>query len=91
VLVSFDGVSDAQWKFKAGADRWSIGECAKHIVAVVAAMFSIVSQQLLEMPPPANAVKRADSAVLEAGTDRGTKVKTTEFLEPKGAKRPSPT
>ena len=30
-LASIDGLSDAQWTFKAGPDRWSIAEVAEHI------------------------------------------------------------
>ena len=30
-LAAIDGVSDAQWKFKAAPDRWSIAETAEHI------------------------------------------------------------
>ena len=84
VLASLEGVSDAQWKFKPGADRWSVAECAEHIVTADQAMFAFGSQQLLKMTPPPNAEKRPDEAVLKTTTDRSTKVKTAEFLEPKG-------
>ena len=30
-LQSISGLSDAQWTFKAGPDRWSIAEVAEHI------------------------------------------------------------
>ncbi len=84
-LASLDGVSEAQWKFKAGADRWSIAECAEHIVTADTAMFAYETQQIVRMAPPADVVKRRDTAIMEMGADRGTKVKTAEFLEPKGS------
>jgi hypothetical protein len=84
VLASLEGVGAAQWRFKPGADRWSVAECAEHIVTADQAMASLASGPLLQMAPPPNAVKRSDEAVLKAATDRGTKVKTADFLEPKG-------
>jgi hypothetical protein len=84
VLASLEGVSEAQWKYKPGADRWSVAECAEHIVTADQAMFAFGTQQLLKMAPPADAVKRRDEAIVATTTDRGTKVKTAEFLEPKG-------
>jgi hypothetical protein len=84
VLAALNGGSEAQWKYKPGADRWSVGECAEHIVTADQAMFAFASGQLLKMPPPADAKKRTDEDVLKPTLDRGTKVKTAEFLEPKG-------
>ena len=31
-LAAIDGVSDAQWKWKPAPAKWSVGECAEHIV-----------------------------------------------------------
>ena len=31
-LALLAGVSDAQWSFKPAPDRWSVGECAEHIL-----------------------------------------------------------
>src|SRR5687768_9172463 len=30
-LQSVEGLSEAQWKYKASPDKWSIAECAEHI------------------------------------------------------------
>jgi hypothetical protein len=84
VLEALNGVSETQWNFKPAPERWSIAECAEHIVTADQAMFTFGSQQLLKMNPPAGAVKRDDDAILKTTTDRSTKVKTAEFLEPKG-------
>ena len=39
-MDAVESVSDAQWTFKAGADRWSIGEVAEHLVLAEAGLFT---------------------------------------------------
>jgi hypothetical protein len=82
--TSLEGVSEAQWNFKPAPDRWSIAECAEHVVTVDDMSFGFASQQLLKMPPPASPQKVSDEEVLSGAADRTTKVKTAPFLEPKG-------
>jgi hypothetical protein len=82
--ASLEGVSEAQWNFKPGADRWSIAECAEHVVTVDEASFGFATQQLLKMPAPESPQKVSDEKVLSGAADRTTKVKTAPFLEPKG-------
>lgn len=84
VLASLENVSAEQWVYKPAPERWSIAECAEHIVTADQMMFTFGSQQLLKMAPPADAKTRPDSAVLSSAVDRNLKVKTAEFLEPKG-------
>jgi len=31
-LALIDGVSETQWKWKSSPDRWSVGECAEHVI-----------------------------------------------------------
>jgi hypothetical protein len=31
-LALIDGVSEEQWKWKSSPDRWSVGECAEHVI-----------------------------------------------------------
>lgn len=83
-LSALEGVSAAQWSFKPGPDRWSVGECAEHVVTADQMMFAFATGQLLKMPAPADAKHRGDQEVLTAAVDRRTKVTTMEFLEPKG-------
>lgn len=33
VLAATSGLSEAQWSFKAGPDRWSVAEVTEHIAA----------------------------------------------------------
>jgi uncharacterized damage-inducible protein DinB len=50
--ASIEGVSDAQWKWKPTAERWSVGETAEHIVLAEALLFSFV-QKAIASPPNA--------------------------------------
>jgi len=84
-VASLDGVSQAQWKYKPAPDRWSIGECAEHVVIANEMMFAMVVQQLVKMPLPEKAPQRvSDESVLKGGVDRSKRVQTAPFLEPKG-------
>jgi hypothetical protein len=83
-LASLDGVSEGQWNYKPAADRWSIAECAEHVVTADQMMFVFASQQLVKMPAPDKTERRSDDAVTASAKDRSKKVKTAEFLEPKG-------
>lgn len=83
-LKSIDGVSPAQWTFKAAPDRWSIAECAEHIVATEGALMGLV-QKLLAGPAPATPPeKRAtDDGLMTFIVDRSQKGKAPEMLQPK--------
>jgi len=41
-----ESVSDVQWAFKAGPDRWSIGEVAEHLVLAEAGLFATATKSL---------------------------------------------
>src|SRR3982750_4031857 len=59
-LAAIDGVSDAQWKFKAAPDRWSIAEVAEHIAVTEEMIWKLVSEKI--MKSPATPEKRAEVA-----------------------------
>jgi hypothetical protein len=46
-LDSISGLSDAQWTFKAGPDRWSIAEVAEHIAISETTILHIVTDQIM--------------------------------------------
>ena len=86
-LTSIDGVSDAQWAWKAAPDRWSVAEAAEHITK---------SEDLLRgmaegtMKTPATPeilakTKGKDETILKAIPDRSQKFKAPEPLVPKGS------
>src|SRR6478672_4087422 len=45
-LDAVESVSDAQWTFKAGPDRWSIGEVAEHLVLAEAGLFTTATRSV---------------------------------------------
>src|SRR5947209_13057300 len=49
-LDAVEGLSDAQWTFKAGPDRWSVGETAEHIMLSEGLLFGQVRQALASPP-----------------------------------------
>lgn len=78
------GVTEAQWRWKPGPDRWSVAECAQHIVVAEDFLFS---QAMLAMknPPDADweAKVGAKTALLERILpDRSRKVQAPEPLNP---------
>ncbi len=84
-LDSVAGLSDAQWNFKPGPQRWSIAECAEHIAVSEDAIFEMV-QQVLRLPaePGKKAMVRGkDEMILRTMPDRSVKAQAPEFLQPK--------
>ncbi len=86
-LASIDGVSDAQWKFKAAPDRWSIAETAEHIAVAEQMIWELVSGKI--MKSPATPEKRAEAkgkeeTILKAIPDRSRKAQAPEQLKPTG-------
>jgi len=45
-LDAVESVSNAQWTFKAGPDRWSIGEVAEHLVLAEGGLFATATRSL---------------------------------------------
>lgn len=83
---SLEGVTAAQWKFKPAPDRWSIAECAEHLVTTEDALFGMITNQLLKAPIRDGQRKtRADDQKVEARIlDRSQKAKAPEMLIPSG-------
>ncbi len=86
-LKSVEGLSEAQWSFKAAPDRWSIAECAEHIAVSEDTIMGLVRGPL--MKSPADPARRAevagkDEAVLAKVPDRSKKFQAPEILKPTG-------
>ena len=45
-LGAIDGVNDAQWRWKPAPEKWSVGECAEHVVLAEGAMFQKIQDAL---------------------------------------------
>ncbi|AYL96704.1 DinB family protein [Mucilaginibacter celer] len=83
----FDAVKDlneTQLNFKPAADKWSTGDCVKHIAAAEKTLWDMAEASLKQ---PANPEKRAeikfsDEQLITAVEDRSHKSKTFAALEP---------
>jgi hypothetical protein len=86
-LASIDGVSEAQWKFKAGPDKWSIAETAEHIALTEQTIWDLVSEKIMKSPPApekAAEAKGKDETILTVIPDRSRKAQAPERLQPTG-------
>jgi hypothetical protein len=87
-LDSFKGLSEAQLKFKAAPDKWSVMEVAEHVTKAEDMFNQMVTEQVMKTPP-ADADKLASVAGKEAGIldkvpDRSVKAQAPEALKPTG-------
>lgn len=83
VLESVKGLSDAQWNFKAGPDRWSIAQVMEHIAAAEDFIRGMDAEQVMKAPAvPDRDLKKTDDAVLAMVPDRSQKVQAPEPLVP---------
>ena len=84
-LDAVESVSDAQWTFKAGADRWSIGEVAEHLVLAEAGLFTTATRSLAA---PADdkwtATVGKTDLLKRALPNRTTKVDAPQEIRPRG-------
>ncbi len=86
-LDSIKGVTKEQWSFKSAPDRWSIGDCAEHLVTTEGALFGLVTRQMLRAPILEDAKRKTqtdDEKVIARTTDRSQKGKAPEMLVPTG-------
>jgi hypothetical protein len=82
-VQSISGLSDAQWKFKAGADRWSIAEVAEHIAVSETTILQLLTDKMLKGPAiPPNPSRLADERLLAMLLDRSNKFQAPEMLTP---------
>ena len=86
VVGSTKGLSEAQWKFKEGPDRWSIAEVVEHIAVVEEVLLQNTSQDVMKAPAgkPDRDYARTDEFVLTAIADRTKRVQAPEPVVPKG-------
>ena len=84
-LDAIESVSDAQWTFKAGPDRWSIGEVAEHLVLAEAGLFETATTSLAA---PADdrwtATVGKTDLLKRALPNRTTKVDAPQEIRPRG-------
>jgi uncharacterized damage-inducible protein DinB len=84
-LDSISGLSDAQWTFKAGPDRWSIAEVAEHIAISETTILHLVTDQIMKGPAvPRSPSSVSDEKLLAWLLDRTSKFQAPEMLKPTG-------
>ena len=77
------GLSEAQFNFKAGPDRWSVAQVLEHIAAAEDLMRGMIETQVLKAPAaPDRDVKKIDAMVLAGVPDRSHKFQAPEPLKP---------
>src|SRR5579883_1662201 len=84
MLASIEGLTDAQWKFKAGPDRWSVAQCAEHLVLSESYIFG-ATQQILKAPAvarPENSNAEYDKKFVSTIQDRSHKLTAPEPIAP---------
>ncbi len=85
VLEATKGLSEAQWNFKPGPDRWSIAQVMEHIAASEDFIRDgLLKEKVMVSPqgPPDRDVKKIDEAVVKMIPDRSHKAQAPEPLVP---------
>jgi hypothetical protein len=85
VLDATKGLSEAQWNFKPGPDRWSCAQVMEHIAAAEDLIRDgLIKQQVMVSPAgdPGRDVKKIDAAVEAMIPDRSRKAQAPEPLVP---------
>lgn len=86
-LASVQGLSEAQLRFRAAPDRWSVAEVAEHIAVSEAGILSMVTDKVLRAPAPpelSTQPRRDDASIRQAVADRSNKRQAPEMLRPTG-------
>lgn len=85
VLGITRGLSDEQWTFRPGEDRWSIAECLEHVVRVESRILGVIEAKVQEPAPGAPAeVREKDASVFAAVPDRKNRRQAPEAARPTG-------
>jgi uncharacterized damage-inducible protein DinB len=86
VIAETEKLSDAQWNFKPGPDRWSVGEVVEHL-ALAESFLGETRQKVMKGPAPTAEqlakAKGQDAVILKAIPDRTQKVQAPEPIQPK--------
>ena len=83
------GLSDAQWNFKPGPDRWSIAEVLEHTTVTTQLVCTIFPKLAQAPAPPERDEKQVDAMLLAKLPDRSVKFNAPEQLQPTGRWTPA--
>jgi len=86
VVEATKGLSEAQWKFKPGPERWSVAEVLEHIALVEDFLLENTSKKVMQAPAGKadRDYKSTDKLVLSAIADRTQKAQAPEPARPTG-------
>jgi uncharacterized damage-inducible protein DinB len=86
-LQSISGLSEKQWTFKPGPDRWSVAEVSEHITLAESTILALIQKQVMASPAAPEKreqVKGKDEMILQRMPDRSQKAQAPEILHPTG-------
>jgi uncharacterized damage-inducible protein DinB len=85
-MESVSGLSDAQWRWKPTPERWSVGECAEHIVLSEEMLFAKAKEAMHNPPDPDWEKKTAGKTeiLLSVMAQRKGKATAPEEIVPTG-------
>jgi len=85
-LSLVDGLTEEQWNYKPGPDRWSVGETAEHIVLAEGGLFDNLERAMAAAPNPDWETKtRGKTEFIEkVMVDRSHKAQAPEAIVPHG-------
>jgi DinB superfamily len=91
VIAATQGLSEAQWKFKAAPDKWSVAETLEHIALGEDYLFGFEKNKVMTSPPgPADRdIAKLDALVLAMVPDRSNKRQAPPPLVPTGKWTPA--
>jgi hypothetical protein len=93
VVAATKGLSEAQMKFKAAPDRWSVAETLEHITVAEDFLFQNVTEKIMKAPagPADRDTAKLDAMILAMVPDRSQKKQAPGPLVPTGRWTPSET
>jgi len=83
-LDALEGLSEAQWRFKPAAERWSIAEIAEHITATEDLLFGFVGKVMQGTEEPARGGEEADEKLMNMLRDRSQRATAPAEARPTG-------
>lgn len=91
VVDAVKGLSEAQWKFKPAADRWSVAEVVEHLALIEDILAQNIFGNIGKSPAPSadRDPKQVDAMLLTKIPDRSTKFQAPPAAVPTGRWTPA--
>jgi hypothetical protein len=83
-IDALDGLSEEQWKYKPGPDRWSTAEVAEHIAVAEDNLFQYAMGGLHQPSAGSDRKKLEDTEVMARMSDRSNKAQAPAEFQPSG-------